>query len=34
VPPPQQQLGADLLARFAAIVGARHAVTAAAEIAP
>src|SRR5580692_9148235 len=32
--PPQQQLDADLLARFAAIVGARNAITEPAEIAP
>src|SRR5580692_2455702 len=32
--PQQQQLDADLLARFAAIVGTRHAITAPAEIAP
>jgi D-lactate dehydrogenase (cytochrome) len=32
--PPQQQLDADLLARFAAIVGARNAITAPAEVAP
>ncbi len=34
VPPQQQQLDADLLARFAAIVGARNAMTEPAEIAP
>src|ERR1700720_3997421 len=32
--PPRHQLDADLLARFAAIVGARHAITAPAEVAP
>src|SRR5437899_676395 len=32
--PQKQPLDADLLARFAAIVGARHAITEAAEIAP
>ena len=32
--PPQQQLDADLLARFAAIVGARNAITQPADIAP
>src|SRR5580704_494370 len=34
VPPQRQQLDADLLARFAAIVGARNAITEPAEIAP
>jgi FAD/FMN-containing dehydrogenase len=34
LPPPNKQIEPGLLARFAAIVGARHAITAPAEIAP
>src|SRR5258708_36460056 len=34
MPPQKQRLDADLLARFAALVGARNAITAPAEIAP
>src|SRR5258708_22014629 len=34
MPPQKQQLDADLLARFAVLVGARNAITAPAEIAP